>query len=185
MSDKTEGSASSEPVNSVLRRNIEALERDRLEHEKSAGFHDRLAQTISQFAGNLGFVYAHLAVLAVWLANSLGLTPGIRPLDPSFAVLANAASIEAIFLSAFILISQNRAAVLSARRSDLDVQISLLTEHEVTRTLDLCTAIARKLGVQTDPNDDELRKDIAPERVLDEIAEAEADAQPRPAPGPA
>ena len=119
---------------------------------------------------------------AFWLANSLGLTPGIVPFDPSLAVLANAASIEAIFLSAFILIAQNRADVLSARRSDLDVQISLLTEHEVTRTLDLCTAIARKLGVQTDPNDDELRQDIAPERVLDEIAEAEEDAKPRSAP---
>lgn len=172
MNGKNDGSGPA-PVNSVLRRNIEALARDRVAHERSATFHSRLAAGVSRFAGNFAFVYAHLAILALWVANGLGLTPGLRPLDPGFGILAVAASTEALFLSVLILIAQNRAAVLADRRSDLDVQISLLTEHEATRTLDLCTAIARRLGVDTDLSDDELRKDVPPERVLDEIAEVE------------
>lgn len=173
MTQAPELSTSGEPLNSVLRRNIEALQRERVEQERSAGLQDRLAAAISHFAGSMSFVYVHTAILALWIMNSLGWTCEMRPFDPTFVILATTASVEAIFLSTFILITQNRSAALADRRSDLDVQISLLTEHEVTRTLDLCTQIARRLNIPTDPRLDELRRDVAPENVLTEIAEVE------------
>ena len=181
MSDNAEGRTAPEPLNSVLRRNIETLQEQRREHERSAGLHDRLAQGVSRFAGSMGFVYAHVAILSLWIVNSVGLMPGVRAFDPGFTALAVAASTEAIFLSAFILIAQNRAAGLADRRSDLDLQISLLTEHEVTRALDLCTRLAVKLGIEADPKLRELTEVVAPERVLREIEHAEDEADRRKA----
>jgi uncharacterized membrane protein len=81
------------------------------------------------------------------------------------------ASVEAIFLSTFVLISQNRMAATADKRADLDLQISLLTEHELTRLIALVSALSRHVGVQTEVDDevDELKQDVAPEAVLDQI----------------
>jgi uncharacterized membrane protein len=83
------------------------------------------------------------------------------------------ASVEAIFLSTFILITQNRMSAAAEKRAELDLQISLLAEHEVTKLAALLSAIADRLGVETDVDAevDELKQDVAPEAVLDEIEE--------------
>ena len=81
------------------------------------------------------------------------------------------ASVEAIFLSTFVLISQNRMMGDAARQSDLDLQVNLLAEHELTRLVTLVDAMARKMGVDA-VNADELREieqDVSPEAVLDEL----------------
>jgi hypothetical protein len=57
----------------------------------------------------------------------------IAPWDPSFTLLGTVASVEAIFLSTFILIRQNRMAEADRKRADLDLQVSLLAEHEITK----------------------------------------------------
>ncbi len=94
---------------------------------------------------------------------------------PTFVLLASLASVEAIFLSTFVLISQNRMAALADKRADLDLQVSLLAEHEITRTLELVTEIARRLELEAAhrPELQELAKDVAPEAVLDRIEDAE------------
>jgi uncharacterized membrane protein len=86
-------------------------------------------------------------------------------------ILAMAASVEAIFLSTFVLISQNRTAAAADKRADLDLHISLLTEHELTKLAEVMTAIAARLNVPlASPAEiDEIKKDVAPEAVLDEI----------------
>ncbi|MFC7610453.1 DUF1003 domain-containing protein [Pseudoroseomonas aestuarii] len=91
--------------------------------------------------------------------------------DPSFVVLAMEASVEAIFLSTFVLISQNRMAAAADKRADLDLQISLLAEHELTKLSELVAEIARRMDIRTqaDPELKEVQQDIAPEAVLDEI----------------
>jgi uncharacterized membrane protein len=121
------------------------------------------------------FAYLHLAIVAVWVLVNLGLTP-LRPFDPSFVILACAASVEAIFLSTFVLITQNRMATLAAQRADLDLQISLLAEHEITRILAIVTAVAARMGVEAaeDPELAELAQDVHPERVLDRLESSEA-----------
>ena len=124
------------------------------------------------------FVYVHLALYGAWIAVNLGAVPGIPAFDPSFVVLAMVASVEAIFLSTFVLISQNRMAAAADKRADLDLHISLLAEHELTKLTGLVTAVAERLGVAAgaDPEIAEVKKDVAPEAVLDAI-EAKQDSE--------
>jgi uncharacterized membrane protein len=161
---------------SVLERNINVLREKREEEERKASLQDRIAQMITRFSGSMAFVYVHLALVAGWVAANLGLVPGLSPFDPTFVILATFASVEAIFLSTFVLISQNRAAAEAERRAELDLQTNLLSEHEITRLLSLTRAIAEHLGVEEarDPSLSELEKHVAPEKVLDRLAEEEA-----------
>ena len=96
-------------------------------------------------------------------------------------VLAMIASVEAIFLSTFVLISQNRMAAAADKRADLDLHVSLLVEHEITKLTTLATGIADRLGVKSAAEEelDEISKDVAPEAVLDEIETMEPAAGPR------
>jgi uncharacterized membrane protein len=155
----------------VLERNIRALKERREQEEKSATFEQRLAQRITDFTGSMPFVYLHLAVFGFWIVANLGWIPGIPRWDPSFVVLAMIASVEAIFLSTFVLISQNRISAAADKRADLDLQISLLAEHEVTKLVELVTAMAHQLGLKVDGETElqEIKQDVAPEAVLDEI----------------
>ena len=160
---------------SVLERNIRALEERRRREEAQASRGERMAELITRFTGSMPFVYLHVVIVAVWVTVNAGLVPGAPRWDPTFVIMATWASVEAIFLSTFVLISQNRQASVASRRADLDLQISLLAEHEVTRLLTLVTAVAAKLGVDgaLDPELDELKRDVAPEAVLDALAAAE------------
>jgi uncharacterized membrane protein len=85
------------------------------------------------------------------------------------------ASVEAIFLSTFVLISQNRMQVQADRRADLDLHVSLLAEHEITRLIKLVTAMADQMGIQEsqDPELHELAQDVLPEKVMDEMEGSE------------
>ena len=152
----------------VVERNIRALLGRHLREEQHAGWQDRVADGITRFTGSMRFVYLHLALFGLWIMVNL---PGV-PLphfDPTYVVLAMVASVEAIFLSTFILITQNRMTAQAEKRADLDLQISLLAEHEITRLITLTTAIAARLGIDTgqDPELAELAQDVAPEQVLD------------------
>jgi uncharacterized membrane protein len=91
--------------------------------------------------------------------------------DPTFVVLAMFASVEAIFLSTFILITQNRMMKLADRRADLNLQISLLAEHEVTRLINMTAQICDHLGLENAKGADiaELTQDVRPETVLETL----------------
>ncbi|MGD9510532.1 MAG: DUF1003 domain-containing protein [Geminicoccaceae bacterium] len=155
----------------VLERNIRALQRRRRKDEKEASAEERIADAVTRFTGSMRFVYLHLALFGFWIGANLGWMPGVSAWDPSFVVLAMIASVEAIFLSTFVLISQNRMAAVAERQADLDLQISLLAEHEVTKLVMLTSAIAEHMGVRTQADDEveEITRDVAPEAVLDEI----------------
>jgi uncharacterized membrane protein len=161
----------------VLARNISALQERRRREQGEASVETRIAEAITRFTGSMPFVYLHLALVGGWVAVNLGLVPGAPRFDPTFVILATWASVEAIFLSTFVLISQNRAAEAASARADLDLQISLLAEHEVTRILSLVKGIAEKLSVEDaeDPELSELQRDVAPEVVLDELEEKKAE----------
>src|SRR3712207_3411926 len=131
----------------VLERNIRALQLRRQREEKEASAEERVAEAITRFTGSMRFVYLHLALFGFWVAANLSWLPGVPAWDPSFVVLAMVASVEAIFLSTFVLISQNRMAAAADKRADLDLQVSLLADHEVTRLVTLVAGIADRLGV--------------------------------------
>jgi len=163
------GRESGAELNSALRRNIEALRERRRREKLSAGTEEQIADAITAFTGSLRFVYLHLAIYGSWiLANVL---PGVPHFDSTFVVLAMVASVEAIFLSTFVLISQNRATAAADKRDELDLHINLLAEHELTRLIAMVAAIAEKLAVATGAERElgEITEDVAPEAVLSEI----------------
>lgn len=158
----------------VLERNIHALQKRHKEDEARASTEARLARAITDFTGSMLFVYLHLAIFAAWIVINLRWIPGMPVWDPSFVILAMLASVEAIFLSTFVLITQNRMAGVAERRAVLDLQINLLAEHEVTKLIRMVSAIAEHLDIPTErgPEIDELKHDVAPEAVLDKIEAA-------------
>jgi uncharacterized membrane protein len=159
-------------LSGTLRENIATLaERERDERAR-APLSERLANRITAFTGSMTFVAVHVVIVGLWIAVNLGWVPGAPRFDPSFVVLAMAASVEAIFLSTFVLISQNRMAVLDDRRSDLDLHITLLTEHELTELVGLVHRIAAKLDVPVDQDElGEIEQDVQPVEVLEAIDE--------------
>jgi uncharacterized membrane protein len=163
-------------LSSVLARNIHTLKERRQREEAQATVQERLAEAITRFTGSMPFVYIHLALFGFWIIANLGVIPGVPIWDPSFVILAMWASVEAIFLSTFVLISQNRMAAAADKRANLDLQISLLAEHEVTKLATLVAAIAERLDVRTEIEGEieEIAQDVAPEAVLDEIEQTDS-----------
>src|SRR5438552_5933264 len=165
-------SAKPDGLSSVLARNIRMIEKQRDREEATATREERVADAITRFTGSMRFVYVHLVLFGAWIAINLGVVPEVPQFDPTFVILAMAASVEAIFLSTFILISQNRMTAAADKRADLDLQINLLAEHELTKLVTLMSALADRMGVETEIDPavvEELKQDVAPEAVLDEI----------------
>ena len=90
---------------------------------------DRAADRVTAFAGSLNFVYLHTAWFAVWIAINVGLLGAALKFDEfPFGLLTMVVSLEAIFLSTFVMVSQNRQAARSDIRSDLDFENNLRSE---------------------------------------------------------
>jgi uncharacterized membrane protein len=154
----------------IIDRNIRTLIQRRAAEQRSARLRDRVASAIARFAGSFTFVGVHAVVLLLWLASRLGWI-SLTEWYPSFTTLAGVASVEALFLTAFILISQNRLAALSEKRADLDLQMSLLAEHEVTQVIKLVKVIAERLDIAEahDPELTTLAREVAPDQVMDKM----------------
>jgi uncharacterized membrane protein len=163
-------------LDEILERNIQALMERRREDEAAITNHQRFAVAVGQIIGSFGFVYAHLLLFGLWiLSNTVGI-PGIPVFDPELVLVATFAAIEAIFLMTLVLINQNRMSALAEKRAELDLHMSLLTEHEVTRMLQLVSAMADRLKVRSavDEEIEELKRDVEAAAVLDKIESADS-----------
>jgi uncharacterized membrane protein len=131
---------------------------------------DHLAEKIANFCGSVTFVWVHVVWFGGWIL--LNLIPGIRHVDPfPFTFLTLIVSLEAIFLSTFILISQNLETRISERRSHLDLQLNMLSEQENTKMISILLAIAEKVGadLSRDPHLTALSEETMPERLVEQI----------------
>ena len=133
-------------VSGIVERNVEALLEHRRREESERKFHGRIADGVTRFAGSSAFIYMHLLFFGAWFVINRGWTP-ITPFDETLHLLGTVAAVEAIFLSTFVLITQNRMADLAEKRAELDLHISLLSEHEITRLLKLVAQLAERLGI--------------------------------------
>ena len=160
----------SSPADQLTKQNVETVTRlEQAAREKRTPT-DRLAEVIASFCGSMTFVLVHVVWFGFWiLLNSI---PGIRHVDPfPFTFLTLIVSLEAIFLSTFILISQNLDSRISERRSHLDLQLNLLSEQENTKMIVMLHAIAEKVGADLtqDPNLKALSEETQPERLIEQI----------------
>jgi uncharacterized membrane protein len=158
----------------AIERNIKTFAEMRERTKQRRTFEERLADVITTVSGRMTFIYIHIAWFAIWIVVNMGKLSGLglHPFDPyPFNFLTMVVSLEAIFLSTFVLISQNRLSVEADRRADLDLHIGLLTEHELTRVIRMLDAIQDKLGIDNEQDVElaELEEDVCPEAVLHEI----------------
>ncbi len=158
-------------LSKVIQRNIRTLIRLRAKAANKRNLQDRIADAITSFSGHIVFVYVHLIWFGAWIILNTGKL-GVHPFDPfPYGLLTMVVSLEAIFLSTFVLISQNQLSQESEYRANLNLQIALLTEHEVTRVLQMLDAIQDKMGIENDEDSElaDLEMETKPEDVLVEI----------------
>ncbi|MCC5652613.1 DUF1003 domain-containing protein [Nostoc sp. XA013] len=158
-------------LSKIIERNIRTIIRLRLQAANKRNLQDRIADSITSFSGHIVFVYVHLIWFGAWIVLNTG-RMGVHPFDPfPYGLLTMVVSLEAIFLSTFVLISQNRLSEESEYRTNLNLQIALLTEHEVTRVLQMLDAIQEKMGIDNDEDSElaDLEMETKPEDVLTEI----------------
>ena len=151
------------PLNQVLDRNIKALLEARAASENERGFHHRIITHVMKVITSIFFLYAHMIFLVVWMVF-------YRRVEP----LSEVASFEGIFLTILVLINQRGMSSMVENREDLDLQMSLITEHEITRALAVLDLLAKKMKVSTVdqvPDLEEIKSTIAPEKVLERIVD--------------
>ena len=160
----------------LTQRNIEAIRQleEAAKEERTAS--DRVAEVIAKFCGSMTFVWVHVAWFGIWVL--INVMPGLPHIDPfPFTFLTLVVSLEAIFLSTFILISQNHDTKISERRNHLDLQINLLSEQENTQMLTMLRAIAEKVGANLG-QDEQVRamsEETKPQQLVKQIKEREED----------
>src|SRR5437879_7247847 len=157
-STERENGGAAEP--NAVQSNIRAIAemQERLEERRS--WLDRLADAISNLSGSMGFVLVHVGWFVGWFLWNTGVIPGVKKFDPyPFILLAMIVSVEAVLLSTFVLMKQNRMQRKSDARDHVNLQIDLLAEEEVTKSLRLLRAICRKTEIseaEMDPAVDEV-----------------------------
>ena len=143
-------------------RAVSEIFHSKMSRTESGGAH--LAEKLTELFGTVWFLNANAALFAGWILVNLGLVPGVKIFDPfPFNFLTMTVSLEAIFLSIVVLISQNRASKLADVREQIDLQVNVQAEKEVTKILHILDRMQHKLGLK-DVHDAEL---AAMKRVLD------------------
>jgi len=134
---------------------IAKLEHDALERRSLT---ERVSEVITKFVGNTIFLEVQLILIFGWILVNLRVIPGIKVFDPfPFGVLALIVSSESVFLTVFVLISQSRMARQSDRRSHLGLQVSMLSEQELTTILQMLQKLCQHMGVNVDSSKQEVQ----------------------------
>lgn len=158
-------------VGELTQHNVEAIAALERAADASRKPVDLFADAITRFCGTMAFVYVHVLWFGLWITWNLMHGTKSHHFDPfPFQLLTLTVSLEAIFLSAFLLISQNRQGHAADRRNHLDLQINLLSEQENTKILTMLGAICEKLGIDDgDPELSILEEATRPEQMIDQI----------------
>ncbi|HEX8706682.1 MAG TPA: DUF1003 domain-containing protein [Pyrinomonadaceae bacterium] len=165
----------------IMRKNISAVVEMQHKVTKSRTLQGRVADVITDFSGSMAFVYLHAVWFGLWILLNIGLIrlPRISEFDKyPFGLLTLIVSLEAIFLSTFVLISQNRLASASEKRAELDLQINLLAEQKATKVLEMLDQVMQQLdgmssriNFKHDPELQALKVSPDPQEVLEVIEE--------------
>jgi len=123
---------------------------------------ERIADVMTAAFGSMPFLLVNGVWFLAWIVINLGLIPGIEPFDPfPFGLLTMIVSLEAIMLAIVVLISQNRAAKIADLREEVDLEVDVITERELTKLLELLVTLMRQQGIDLS-RDAELRAMLRP-----------------------
>ena len=160
-------------------RNVGQIARFETEQIRNRSLTERIAGAVTRTAGTATLAVIHLVWFAGWIIFNSGLIPSVRQFDPfPFSLLTMIVSLEAIFLSIWILISQNQMSRQADRREHLDLQVNLLAEQESTATLRVVNRIAQHLGL--DVSDCTLDAALTRETDIQDLASAVDETLPEP-----
>lgn len=122
----------------------------------------KIADLLTSYFGSIGFLLINLAAFAFWILANSGKIPGIPIFDPyPYVLLITAVSLEAIILTTIVLMSQNRQSQIATLRDELQLQVELITEKEISKALQLLRKILQKKGVKlTDAELEEMLKAV-------------------------
>lgn len=141
-----------------LKRHQEKIESFRKKLDETRTFTDKLADDINSSFGSVSFFFGNLIFFIVWIALNINVIPGISPFDPfPFGFLTMIVSLEAIFLSIFVLMSQNRQAKIADLREEIDLQINRIAEKEITKLLQMQAILMKHQGIHIE-GDEELEQ---------------------------
>ena len=124
---------------------------------------EKIADKVTDFTGSVAFLVINGIWFVVWIFMNLNLIPSIKAFDPfPFALLTMIVSLEAIFLSIFVLISQNRQSKIADLRQEIDLQINMISEEEITKMMQMIGAIYKSLEHKSakDPEIEEMMKPL-------------------------
>jgi uncharacterized membrane protein len=148
MASKSTTSSSSPPTGDPTQYNIEAivkLEEQALNRRTPT---ERVSDVVVKFIGSTLFVLLQVLLVVAWSAVNLNLLPHVKAFDPfPFGILALLISSESVFLTIFVLISQNRMARQAERRAHIDLQVGMLAEQELTTVLQMLQKLCQHAGV--------------------------------------
>ncbi len=117
------------------------------EHEKQKNIEDRFSDFITDFAGSMRFIYIHTIWFGIWIIINIGILIASAKFDPyPFGLLTLIVSLEAIFLSTFVMISQNRQAKREEIRAQLDYETDVKAEKEIAYIKSTLEALNKKQG---------------------------------------
>ncbi len=130
---------------------------------RSRSFLTQIADDLTAVCGSTYFLIFHIIFFAAWIAVNLGILESfIKPFDPyPFGFLTMVVSLEAIFLSIFVLVSQNRSAYISTIRDEVHLGVNLIAEEEITKILEVLAEIRNEMGIK--------KKDPKLDRMLEKI----------------
>ena len=151
MQDETANKPSSTAADVQAKKNVESIMRLEKEAIHSRSPAERIADKVTTYAGSPPFIILHILWFAGWILTNVGLIPSVAPFDPfPFSFLTLVVSLEAIFLTLLVLMSQNRLTKEADKRAHLDLQVNMLAEQEATVILRTVERIASHLGVKED-----------------------------------
>lgn len=119
------------------------------EMNRKRSMSERVADFLTDSFGTIAFFNVNLVLFALWIFTNSNVIPGFTPFDPyPYGMLTMVVSLEAIFLSIIVLISQNRAAKIADLREELDFQVNVTAEQEITQILRMIERVEKKLLVK-------------------------------------
>jgi uncharacterized membrane protein len=138
---------------------IDSIARQEQDFLEQRTLSERAGDRVAGFAGSIFFVMIHGVLLCSWIVVNSGVVRWIQPFDPyPFSLLAMIVAVEAVVLSSFILMRQNRMTKRAERRDHLNLQVDLIAEKEITKLLQMVRAICGQMGLTHIMEDNELRE---------------------------
>ena len=155
MNESPSAASTTGGARSTLRHSRELIRSLKTRQDRKRNLPERLADWMTNQFGTMGFLLVNFVFFTVWIALNVGVIPGIQPFDPfPFSLLTMIVSLEAIALAIVVLISQNRASKIADLREEVDLQVDMLTEREITRLLQITCALAEKLDIDVEVDEE-------------------------------